>query len=214
MPKRQRLEEGAAEPSVGSPASSSNEVVPMDIGALPGKMCALSQAPVVDLIQDPRVLKTKFPLDKLQAGREKEIASLTTFDAFEEIDEYSGVVYDMIWVDEWRGDVVRSRACVRQYKDEKRDDVFAATPETSFTRFVLSEAASHEDYAVLIADVSVAFMHARLDEEIVVKPPPGVVTSKFWRLKAAVNGLQRSSQLWQEHSAAKVMKKKGGAATT
>jgi hypothetical protein len=112
----------------------------------------------------------------------------------------------MIWVDEWRGDLVRSRACVRQYKgDEKRDDVFAATPETSFTRFVLSEAASDKDYAVLIADVSVAFMHARLDEEIVVKPPPGIVTSKLWRLKAAVNGIQRASQLWQEHSADQLM---------
>ena len=44
-------------------------------------------------------------------------------------------------------------------------------------------------------------MHARLDEEIVVKPPPGVVTSKYWRLKAAVNRIQRASQLWQEHSA-------------
>ena len=132
---------------------------------------------------------------------------MTAFDAFEEIDQYNGVVYDMIWVDEWRGDFVRSGACVRQYQDEKRDDVFAATPETSITRFVLSEAASHEDYAVLIADVSVALMHARLDEEIVVKPPPGVVTSKLWRLKAAVNGIQRASQLWQEHSAYQLIKK-------
>ena len=206
-PKRPRLEEGvppAEEAGEGDPGDQpvgGNEVEAMDIGALLGKMCALSQAPTVDLAQDPRLRSTKFPLDKLQAGREKEIASLTAFDAFEEIDQYDGTVYDMIWVDEWRGDLVRSRACVRQYKEEKRDDVFAATPETSFTRFVLSEAASHEGYAVLIADVSVAFMHARLDEEIVVKPPPGVQTSKFWRLKAAVNGIQRASQLWQEHSA-------------
>jgi hypothetical protein len=178
----------------------------MDIGALLNQMCALSQAPAVDLAQDPRSLNGKFPLDKLQDGREKEIANLTAFDAFEEIDGYSGKVYDMIWVDEWRGDLVRSRACVRQYKEEKRDDVFAATPETSFTRFVLSEAASNEGWAVLILDVSVAFMHARLDEEIVVKPPPGVKTSKYWRLKAAVNGIQRASQLWQEHSAGELIK--------
>ena len=38
----------------------------------------------------------KPPLDKLQAGREKEIASLTAFDAFGEIDEYSGKVWGMI----------------------------------------------------------------------------------------------------------------------
>ena len=82
----------------------------------------------------------------------------------------------MTWVDEWRGEDVRSRACVRQYNDGKRDDVFATTPETSFARFIISEAAHHKDYAVIIADVSVAFLHARLDEEIVVKPPPGAVT--------------------------------------
>ena len=102
----------------------------------------------------------------------------------------------MTWVDEWRGDLVRSRACVRQYKEEKRDDAFAATPETSFTRLISSEAARDQDWAVLIADDSAAFMHARLDEEIVVKPTPGVVTRKYYRLKAGVNGIQRASQLW------------------
>ena len=35
------------------------------IGALIGKMYQLTEAPTVDLTQDPRVLKTKFPLDKL-----------------------------------------------------------------------------------------------------------------------------------------------------
>ena len=218
--KRQRTEEGEGtavtpvplDPSVGNTASA-NEVQPMEIGAVLGQICALMEAPAIDLTQDPRVSKKlwqSFPLDKLQAGREKEIGSLTSFDAFEEIDEYDGVIYDMIWIEEWRGDDVRSRACVRQYNSgEQRDDTFAATPETSYTRFVLSEAASDKDHAVIISDVSVAFMHARLDgkEEIVVKPPPGVVTSKYWRLKAAVNGTRRASQLWQEHSAGKLIER-------
>ena len=107
----------------------------------------------------------------------------------------------MTWVDEWRGDLVRSRARVRQYKEEERDTFFAATPETSFACCVLTEAARDKGWAVLIADVSVAFTHARLEEEIVAKPPPGVVTSKYRRLKAAVKGVQRASQLWQERSA-------------
>ncbi len=108
-------------------------------------------------------MNAKFPLDKLQAGRGKDIANLIAFDAFGEIDSYDG------WVDEWRDDLVRSRARVRQYKDEKRGDVFEATPGISFTSLGLSEAASHKDWAALILDVSVAFMHARFDEEIVLK---------------------------------------------
>ena len=76
-PKRQRLEEGAADPPANPPGASRGssddhlediEFEAMDIGALLGKMCALSQAPAVDLAQDPRVRNTKFPLDKLQAG--------------------------------------------------------------------------------------------------------------------------------------------------
>ena len=40
---------------------------------------------------------------------------------------------DMGWVDEWRGDWVRSRPCVRQFKAEGlRDDLFAGTPDTFF----------------------------------------------------------------------------------
>ena len=39
------------------------------------------------------------------------------------------------WFDEWRGDKVRSRLCVRQLKAEQsRDDLFAGTLETSYER--------------------------------------------------------------------------------
>ena len=72
---------------------------------------------------------------------------------------------------------------------------------------MVSKAASNKDFALLISDISVAFMHARSDEEIVVKPPPGVVSSKFWRLLAAVNGTRRASQHWQEHVAVKLQQR-------
>ena len=39
--------------------------------------------------------------------------------------------YDMVWVDDWRGDRVRSRLCVRQFKAEGlRNDLFAGTRDT------------------------------------------------------------------------------------
>ena len=41
--------------------------------------------------------------------------------------------YDMVGVDEWRGDRVSSRLCVRQFKAEGlRTDLFAGTPDTFF----------------------------------------------------------------------------------
>ena len=42
----------------------------------------------------------------------------------------------MVWVDEWRGDRVRSRLCVRQFNAEGlRDDLFAGTPDTLFIKY-------------------------------------------------------------------------------
>ena len=46
----------------------------------------------------------------------------------------------MVWVDEWRGDRVRSRLCVRQFKSEGlRDDLFAGTPDTFFIECLLDK---------------------------------------------------------------------------
>ena len=54
--------------------------------------------------------------------------------------------YDMVWVDEWRGDRVRSRLCVRQFKAEGlRDDLFAGTPDTFLINYLLEKAASCKD---------------------------------------------------------------------
>ena len=61
----------------------------------------------------------KFPEDELKAGRQLELRNMLNFDAFELVDEPPGQhAYDMVWVDDWRGDQVRSRFCVRQFKAE------------------------------------------------------------------------------------------------
>ena len=80
--------------------------------------------------------------------------------------------YDMVWVDDWQSDRVRSRLCVRQFKAEAlRDGVFAGTPDTVFIKYLLAKAAGCKDFGLLVVDISVAFMHARTDEEIYVKVP-------------------------------------------
>ena len=99
-----------------------------------------------------------------------------------------------------------SRLCVRQFKAEGlRDDLFAGTPDTFFTKYLLAKAASCKYFGLLVVDISVAFMHARTDEEIYVKVPSGVKSSRFWQLKAAVNGTRKASKHWQEFSCDKLV---------
>ena len=82
----------------------------------------------MDLSQDRIAQSGRFPKDELNAGRELELRNMLNFDAFEIVEEVllGKYAYDMVWVDEWRGDRVRSRLCVRQFKAEVlRDDLFA-----------------------------------------------------------------------------------------
>ena len=56
--------------------------------------------------------------------------------------------------------------------------------------------------AAVIIDISVAFMHAPMDERVVVKAPKDIPSKTgYWVLKKALNGTQRASQLWTEWSA-------------
>ena len=108
----------------------------------------------------------------------------------------------MTWFGSMSGEV-RSRLCVRQLKAEGLgDDLFAGTPDTFLIKYLLSKAASCTDFGILAIGISVAFTHARTDEEIYVKVPSGIKSSRFWRLKAAVNGRRKASKHWQEYSKA------------
>ena len=56
----------------------------------------------------------------MKASLELELRNMLNFDAFELVEELPPGRYacDMVWVDEWRGDRVRSRLYVRQFKAE------------------------------------------------------------------------------------------------
>ena len=193
-PKRRESEQG----------SSANESsLAGCIATVNNLMC---DTPTVDLSRDRTALSGKFPEDELKAGREIELQNMWIFDASAWVDELppGKHAYGMVWVDEWRGDQVKLRLCVRQFKAEGlRDDLFAGTPDTFF--MLLAKVASCKDLGLLVVDISVTFTHARTDEEIYVKVPPGVKSSRFWRLKAAVNGTRKASKHWQEYSSDKLV---------
>ena len=83
--------------------------------------------------------------------------------------------------------------------------MFAGTPDTFFIKYLLAKAASCKDFGLLVVDISIACMHARTDEEIYVKVPSGIKSSRYWRLKAAVNGTRKASKHWQEFSCDKLV---------
>ena len=85
----------------------------------------------------------------------------------------------MVWFDEWRDDRVRSPLC-GSVQGRVRDDLFAGTPETLCIHNLLAKAASCKDFGILVINISVAFVHARTDEEIYVKVPSGIKSSRFW----------------------------------
>ena len=81
----------------------------------------------------------------------------------------------------------------------KREDVFAATPLFAAMRFILSRAASRGRVRCLgWWDVSVAFFHATIEEEVFVRPPKNMRKDKtIWRHKKAMFGTQVASSRWQ-----------------
>ena len=88
--------------------AASADSAPMDISAILASVSELLDTTVVVLSKDRRASRSKFPLDTLQAGREKGISNMGKFDAVDSLWEYDGQVFDMIWIDECRGDEVRS----------------------------------------------------------------------------------------------------------
>ena len=168
----------------------------------------LCDVPTVDLSQDRTALSGKFAEDELKAGRELELQNMLNFDAFELVDELPPRkhAYDMVWVGEWRGDRVRSRLCMSvQGRGNPGRLVCGGTPDTFFIKYLLAKAANFKDFGILVIDISVAFMHARTDEEIYVKVPSGIKSSKYWRRKTAVNGTRKASKHWQECSSDKLV---------
>ena len=87
----------------------------------------------------------------MKSGRELQLRNMLNFDACELVEELPAGknAHDMVWVDEWRGDRVRSRHCVRQF----RDDLFAGTPDTFFIKYLLAKAASCKDFGIFFIDI-------------------------------------------------------------
>ena len=152
--------------------------------------------------------------DELAEAHAQEFHMLRDFDVFEEVDEDETKGHKVItsrWVDRRKpGGDVRARLCAREFahKDD-RLDVYASTPSGVASR-IIDAIACAKGYNTMSADVSSAFLHAKVDDETVIyiQPPDDFVPMSNiprkrcrWRLRRWLYGLRGSPAAWQHRFA-------------
>ena len=152
---------------------------------------------------------TEFDREQEIAGMNKEMTSIKDFDVYEEklITECtSDQLHNAIstkWVKRAKGDGVKCRVCVRGYDQEvDPDDTYASTPSLITLKLLLTLAVAH-GWHILAGDVSTAFLHALLTDEVFVIPPVEYYPNGgvLWKLRKAMYGLKQSPRMWQQHFA-------------
>ena len=126
-----------------------------------------------------------------QEGLDKELQSMRDFRVYEEHSTFqlpesiSRAALPTVWVEKVKNGRVKMRlVCQGFYQSHlEKDDVYASTPLLPSLKFLLAHALQR-DYSINFADVSTAFLHADLEEEIWVIPPAEVNPNgdKLWKL--------------------------------
>ena len=107
------------------------------------------------------------------------------------------------WVEDNKGDIVRSRFVAKQVAHDQRDDVSQTTLALLIFPLLLSIAVSIAPIfcgsAVVLSvwNISVAFFHAVMDELVYVHLPRDMVPPGWcWKLRKSMYGTRRASRLW------------------
>lgn len=114
------------------------------------------------------------------------------------------------WVDVDKGDRdrpnYRSRLVAKQYRGQKDDDLYAATPPIEALRIVVSAATTgNKEKVVMVNDVSRAYMYAMCEEDIYVElcaedQEPGE-EHMCGKLVKAMYGTRPAARMWQREVA-------------
>ena len=156
-------------------------------------------------------MKSSVVLDpvKVQVARQKEIDSIARHEVVELVKTSEckqGIHVKGGWVEDNKGDIVRSRFVSKQVAPDQRDDVSQTTPALLIFRLLLSIAVSIAPIfcgsAVVLSvwDISVAFFHAVMDELVYVHPPRDMVPPGWcWKLRKSMYGTRRASRLWPDY---------------
>ena len=176
-----------------------NELCERDVPEIDWEKLAVDNSSVNDIYTG-----LKLDEEQVTAGRETEVKRMCEFEVFAEVNEEQARgkrIWNSAWLDsQKRPGLVRSRLVVNQVRGaSKREDVFAAPAPLAAMRFILSRAASRGHGRCLgLWDVSVAFFHAAIEEEVFVRPPKNMRRDKtIWRLLKDMYGTQVASSRWQ-----------------
>ena len=140
-------------------------------------------------------------------GMLKEAESITDFNVYDKVplSTVKGPVLSSRWVMKPKGIEVKARVVVRGF-EQAFTDVETASPTPSLTTMLtLLSLGVSTGMHINTGDVSTAFLHAPLTEEVLVQPPKELVGTKYcpeghcWRLKKALYGLRSAPLSWNKH---------------
>ena len=165
-------------------------------------------------------ISQEYPEEAQKIGMDKEMDSMKTFGVYTEIpidkvtqEQYDSAI-DLRWVKRWKTESelrmrLVARGCFQDDEKLDTDTLFASTPSLVTLRLMLTLAIAR-GWFISLADISTAFLHAALLEDVFVFPPKEYYPhgNCLWKLNRAMYGLKQSPQLWQSHFAS-VMQKLG-----
>ena len=164
-------------------------------------------------LSEPLLWESEFPPEAERRGMMKEMDSMRNFEVYDEVkvddctqEKVDGAL-DCRWVKVWKSeDELRCRVvvrgCFQNVEKSEEDNLFASTPSLVTMRLLLCMALAR-NWGITMGDVSTAFLHALMNEEVFVWPPKQFYPEGncLWRLKKAMYGLRQAPKLWQEHFA-------------
>ncbi|CAE8636697.1 unnamed protein product, partial [Polarella glacialis] len=149
----------------------------------------------------------ELPQDQVEAGRRREMASMRKFEVFRrirrsEVPAQTRIIGSRFLYTVKRPGEVKARLVAQEVKRSSPYMSFLETytgcPASTANRLVIWRALQR-GWELLEGDVSTAFLHAPIDgdEEVLIRPPPGMDDDRYWVLQKALYGLRRSPRLWQ-----------------
>ncbi|MBW0538569.1 hypothetical protein O181_078284 [Austropuccinia psidii MF-1] len=141
---------------------------------------------------------------------EEELRNLNEMGVWHEIARPSDVqVLGTRWVFATKlnqhGDIVRYKARLvvqghRQIKGVNFEETFAPTPTFTTLRAIFAIASAYK-WRVTTFDVTTAYLHSKLEEDIYVRAPPGVAAGRdmVFKLNKALYGLKQAGGCWWLH---------------
>ena len=162
-------------------------------------------------LSEPLLWESEFPPEAERRGMMKEMDSMKNFGVYDEVkvddctqEQIDGAL-DCRWVKVWKSeDELRCRVvvrgCFQNVEKSEEDNLFASMPSLVTMRLLLCMALAR-NWGITMGDVSTAFLHALMNEEVVVWPPKEFYLEGkcLWRLKKAMYGLRQAPKL--EHFA-------------